>query len=106
MPARTRCAVHYRITPDSEADLLRVAGTVRNRFRLAPFHPVSVEQLGATEPGFPPCETRITFWTGNDFRHQYRVFKPTSEVTGKDLPPWWMKDAIIVSPWPSCDCCG
>ena len=82
-------------------DLKRVADAARGRFRLGDFHLVSVEQLAATERGFPPFETRITFWTGNDSRHQYRVFKPAAEVMLADLPPWWMKDAIIVDEFPA-----
>jgi hypothetical protein len=106
MRAGSRCAIHFRIDSDSEFDRLRIALAVRDRFRLDCHHPVGVEQLSATEPGFPPFETRITFWTSNEQEHRYRVFKPAPEVSASDLPPWWMKDAIIVSPWPSCDCCG
>jgi nitrate reductase delta subunit len=106
MAARARCSIHRRIDFKGDDDRLRIAAVARDRFRLAAMHPIHVEQLGATEPGFPPFETRITFWTGNEREHRYRVFKPAADVGGSDLPPWWMKDAIIVSPWPSCDCCG
>ena len=92
--------------PELVSQLKRVGGVARVRFRLAERHPVSVEQLAATERGFPPHETRITFWTGNDSQHPYRVFKPAHDVTAADLPPWWMKDALILDEFPFCDCCG
>jgi len=94
---------HQAVHP---GDLTRVGEAARARFRLASASPVTVEELAATERGFPPLETRITFWSGNDLRHQYRVFKPAHAVTAADLPPWWMKDALIVEDFPFCDCCG
>jgi hypothetical protein len=90
----------------SSSSIASVADAARRRFRLAKGYPVRVEQLHATEPGFPPFETRITFWTGNSDEHRYRVFKEVDEVSPDDLPPWWMKDALIVEEFPFCDCCG
>jgi nitrate reductase delta subunit len=92
--------------PELASQLTRVGDIARAQFRLAEHHPVRVEQLAATERGFPPLETRITFWTGNDSQHQYRVFKPVRDVTAADLPPWWMRDALILDEFPFCDCCG
>ena len=92
--------------PRTASDLTRVGDVARVQFRLGERQPIRVEQLAATERGFPPFETRITFWTGNDAQHQYRVFKPARDVTAADLPPWWMKDALIVDEFPFCDCCG
>lgn len=88
------------------AHIARVAEVARQSFRLASGYPVRVEQLHTTEPGFPPFETRITFWSGNTAQHRYRVFKRAEAVSAKDLPPWWMKDALIVDEHPHCDCCG
>ena len=98
---RPGCA-HY-VAP---SDLVRVEGAVRAQFRLGENVPIQVHEMDATERGFPPRETRITFWTGNDSEHRYRVFKPVGQVTAADLPPWWMKDALILDVFPFCDCCG
>ena len=88
------------------ADLRRVEGLARDRFRLERFTPIRVEELATTEPGFPPRETRIEFWSGNEDEHQYRIFKPASQVTIEDLPPWWYKDALILDDSAYCVCCG
>lgn len=78
----------------------------RLRFRLGDTVPVRVVEQACTEKGFPPRETRINFWTGNNTEHQYRVFKPAAQVTLADLPPWWMRDALALDEFPFCDCCG
>lgn len=88
------------------ADLRRVEGLARDRFRLERFTPIRVEELATTEPGFPPRETRIAFWSGNEDEHQYRIFKPAAQVTIEDLPPWWYKDALILDDAAYCVCCG
>jgi len=84
----------------------RIGALFRLRFRLPDHHPVSVEQIAAVDPGFPPWETCVAFWTGNSTQHQCRFFKPAGEVMLDDLPPWWMKDALILDEFPYCDCCG
>ena len=88
------------------ADLRRIETLARHRYRLESFTPIRVEELATTEPGFPPRETRILFWSGNDAQHQHRIFKPAKDVTIEDLPPWWYKDALILDEFPYCDCCG
>jgi nitrate reductase delta subunit len=102
-----RTCLHYRADEMANASALRrIEKEARVGFRLVESTPVRVEELAATEKGFPPRETRITFWTGNEAEHRYRVFKPATQVTGADLPPWWMKDALILDDFPFCDCCG
>jgi nitrate reductase delta subunit len=102
-----RTCLHYRSYEQADVSALkRVERDARAGFRLVDAVPVRVEELAATEKGFPPRETRITFWTGNQAEHRYRVFKPASQVTDADLPPWWMKDALILDDFPFCDCCG
>jgi nitrate reductase delta subunit len=96
---------HSHADPDG-ADRVRIAALARVRFRLEERISIRVEERATTIPGFPPRETCISFWTGNEDEHRYRVFKPAREVTDDDLPPWWMRDALIVDPFPYCDCCG
>jgi len=87
-------------------DAARIAELARDRFRLAPSTPVRVVEAPTTIRGFPPIETVISFWTGNQNEHRWTVFKPARTVAVTDLPPWWMKGAIAVDDFPFCDCCG
>lgn len=84
--------------------LERVRGFTRSRFRLDGETTVMVSELACAVPGCPPVETVIVFWTASDRRHHCKVFKPAAAVTEDDLPPWWMKDALIVAEG-DCDCC-
>lgn len=95
-------------TPPSELALhvRRIETLARDHFRLQPFTPVRVAEAPTTLPGFPPVETLVSFWSGNQSEHRWRVFKPVAQVTRDDLPPWWMKDAIVIDDMPFCDCCG
>ena len=83
----------------------RVGALVRGRFRLQATDTVLVTEWACALPGCPPLETVVAFWTAPDRRHHHKVFKPVAEVTEDDLPPWWMKDALIVPPGFECDCC-
>ena len=47
----------------------------------------------------------IAFWTDTDRRHQFKVFKPVAEVVEDDLPPSWMKTALIVDEDGDFECC-
>ena len=40
-----------------------------------------------------------------DQRHQFKVFKRVEEVVEDDLPPAWLKDALMVDEEASFDCC-
>ena len=56
-------------------------------------------------PGCPPLETVVAFWTDTDKRHQFKVFKRVEEVAADDLPPAWLKSALLVDEDTSFDCC-
>jgi len=58
-----------------------------------------------TLPGCPPRETVVAFWTAEDRRHHFKVFKPVADVVSDDLPPAWLKDALVIPPGGDCDCC-
>jgi hypothetical protein len=66
---------------------------------------VSVSQIECTVPGCPPVETVVMFWTGEQTRHQFKIFKPLDEVQPDDLPPAWMKDALTGADGIDCGCC-
>ncbi|HVY59656.1 MAG TPA: hypothetical protein VHA77_17525 [Xanthobacteraceae bacterium] len=75
----------------------RIKDWTRARFRLAEEIPVTVSEVACGLPGCPPLETVVAFWTGPDTRHQFKVFKSLTEVVADDLPPSWMRDALIAS---------
>jgi nitrate reductase delta subunit len=67
----------------------------RERFALPEDVAIMVAELACGMPGCPPLETVVTFWTAPETRHVFKAFKPASAVTMDDLPPSWMKNAII-----------
>ena len=65
--------------------------------------PVMVAEVACGLPGCPPLETVVAFWTADDRRHQFKLFKPVAEVVSDDLPFAWLKDALV---WTGeDDCC-
>jgi nitrate reductase delta subunit len=91
--------------PDHLAALERVKGWTRERFRLAHDATVFVSEVVCSLPGCPPLETVVAFWTGEDRRHQFKIFKPVSELVAGDLPPVWLKEALIAMDSIDGDCC-
>jgi hypothetical protein len=88
----------------SEA-LDRVRDWTRAHFALADDVTILVSEIACAVPGCPPLETVVAFWTAADRRHHFKVFKPVAEVVRDDLPPAWLKDALVVPPGGDCDCC-
>ena len=83
----------------------RVRAWTRERFALADDVTVMVSELACTLPGCPPLETVVAFWTAPERRHHFKIFKPVAEVAADDLPPAWLKDALVVPEGGDCDCC-
>jgi hypothetical protein len=100
MMLRTR-----KTRPEHIAALDRVREWTRERFRLADDAAIMVTEATCALPGCPPLETVVAFWTGNDTRHHFKLFKPATEVVADDLPPTWMKNALIVVEGFGCECC-
>jgi nitrate reductase delta subunit len=73
----------------------RIKDWTRERFSLGDDVAVMVAEVACGLPGCPPIETIVTFWTAPETRHAFKAFKPVAEVTVEDLPPYWMKNAII-----------
>ncbi|MBZ7926358.1 hypothetical protein AB4Z34_13905 [Ensifer sp. 2YAB10] len=73
----------------------RVKAWTRERFSLDEDVVVVVSEVACGLPGCPPLETIVAFWTAPDRRHQFKAFKRVADVTEDDLPPYWMKDAIL-----------
>jgi nitrate reductase delta subunit len=47
----------------------------------------------------------VAFWTGSEQRHQFKLFKPVTEVVLDDLPPTWMKNALVATEGEGYECC-
>jgi nitrate reductase delta subunit len=94
----------FKKPPEHAAALARVRGWVRERFRLDDEAAILVAEVACGLPGCPPIETAIAFWTDRG-RHQFKVFKPVAEVTADDLPPSWMKNALVAMEGTEWECC-
>jgi hypothetical protein len=92
-------------TPEHAAALQRVKKWTRQRFKLPPDALVFASEITCSVPGCPPIETVVAFWTEGDRRHQFKVFKPVAEVIADDLPPGWLKNALIADDGIGYECC-
>jgi hypothetical protein len=93
-----------RNSPDRTAALDRVRDWTRARFALAPDVTVMVSEIACAVPGCPPIETHIVFWTELG-RHHFKIFKPVAGAAEDDLPPAFMKNALVAPDGLDCDCC-
>jgi hypothetical protein len=82
----------------------RLRDWTRARFTLADDEAVMVTEIACAVPGCPPLETHIVFWTALG-RHHFKVFKRLAEVAEDDLPPAFMKNALVALEGLDCDCC-
>jgi hypothetical protein len=89
--------------PDRAA-LDRVRGWTRARFALGDEETVMVSEIACAVPGCPPIETHVVFWTAAG-RHHFKIFKPLAEATEDDLPPAFMKNALVWAEGMECSCC-
>jgi hypothetical protein len=89
--------------PAHAAALERVRTWTRKRFKLADEVPIMVAEVACGLPGCPPLETVVAFWTADDRRYQFKLFKPVQEVACDDLPFAWLIDSLVASEF--CDCC-
>jgi nitrate reductase delta subunit len=89
--------------PDRSA-LERVREWTRARFKLTDDETVMVSEIACGVPGCPPIETHVVFWTDAG-RHHFNIFKPLAETTEDDLPPAFMKKALIALEGEDIYCC-
>jgi len=66
------------------AEQERVRAWARQHFALGEGETIMVSELPCSDPGCPPVETHLVFWTQGG-RHQFKVFKPLAEVLPDDL---------------------
>ena len=76
------------------AALDRVRDWTQARFRLTDDETIMVSEIACSVPGCPPIETHVVFWTAAG-RHHFKVFKPLTQTVEDDLPPAFMKNALI-----------
>jgi len=76
-------------------DLERVEARTRERFGLRPDDVVMVSEAPGREPGYPPVETTVLFWTGGGTRYRFRVFKPVADVADSDIPIAWLLPSLL-----------
>ena len=93
-----------RKSPQHSQALDRVREWTRARFKLPDEAAILVAEIACAVPGCPPLETVIAFWA-DERRHHFKIFKPVAEVAADDLPPAWLRDALIVPDGFECDCC-
>jgi len=83
-------------SPEQLDALARVREWTRLRFDLAEDAAILISEVACGLPGCPPIETVVAFWSPNEARHQFKIFKPVREVIQGDLPYAWLKDALTV----------
>ena len=93
-----------RKAPTDGATLDRVRDWTKARFGLADDETVMVAEVACGVPGCPPIETHIVFWTPAG-RHHFKVFKPLADVVEDDVPPAFMKNALVWAESIECSCC-
>jgi len=71
-------------SPGISAEQERVRTWTREHFNLGEEETIMVSELPCSDPGCPPVETHLVFWTQAG-RHQFKVYKPLAEVVPDDL---------------------
>jgi len=89
---------------ENSAAIERARQWTRARFALAQDQTVMVSEIACGVPGCPPLETHVVFWTTAG-RHHFKIFKPLGQVSEDDLPPAFMKNALVALEGFECDCC-
>lgn len=82
-----RLLLHVGLTkksPGLSAEQERVRTWTREHFNLGDDETIMVSELPCSDPGCPPVETHVVFWTQAG-RQQFKVFKPLAEVVPDDL---------------------
>ena len=95
----------FKKSSDHLAALERVKQWTRVRFELSNEAVILVSEVKCTYPNCVPLETVVGFWTDSAAHHHFKLFKPVAEVVEEDLPPAWLKDALIVTEEYRCTCC-
>jgi len=90
---------------EHSAALNRLRQWTQARFALSADTTILATEIACAVPGCPPVETHVVFWTARG-SHHFKIFKPAVETTEDDLPPAFMKDALVSLDPVECACCG
>lgn len=77
----------------------------RERFGLEANSVVLVSEIRCQSPGCPPLETVVAFWSPEQVRYRFKVFKPVREVVRTDLPVSWLLPSLRDYGDLDCSCC-
>jgi nitrate reductase delta subunit len=91
-------------SPDRGAAFERLRDWTRARFALPSDATVMATEVSCALPGCPPLETHVVFWTALE-RHHFKIFKPIAEVSEDDVPPAFLKNALVALEGADSDCC-
>jgi len=92
-------------SPEHLQALDRVKEWTRERFKLSQESAILVSEIECTLPGCPPLETVVAFWTADETRHHFKLFKPVKEVVNDDLPFDWLMNSLAVTEGYDGGCC-
>ncbi len=73
MPEAFRITPMMRRSPEHVAALARLPQWTRERFDLPEHAAILAAEIACAQPGCPPLETVVVFWTETDKRHQFKV---------------------------------
>lgn len=92
-------------SPEHLQALDRVKEWTRGRFKLSQESAILVSEIACSLPGCPPQETVVAFWTADETRHRFKLFKPVEEVVNDDLPFDWLMNSLAVTEGYDGGCC-
>ena len=95
----------FRKSTEQLGALERVKVWTSKRFDLSDQDTILVAEVTCSYPGCVPLETTVDFWTDGSAHHHFKLFKPVAEVVEDDLPPDWLKDALVITDDFRCSCC-
>lgn len=95
----------FKKSPEQIDALNRVEAWTRTRFGLAPYEAILVSEFACALPGCPPLETVVAFWTADETRHHFKIFKRDYEVAPDDLRYARIKPALAVPEGFDPSCC-
>jgi hypothetical protein len=95
----------FKPSPEHLLAIDRVRAWTRARFALPDTAAILATEIACKVPGCPPVETVIAFWTDGNTLHHFKLFKPVTDVVEDDLPPTWMKSALVAIAGLGLECC-
>lgn len=95
----------FKKSPEHLQALDRVKKWTRERFKLSQEAAILVSEIACTVPGCPPLETVVAFWTADETRHHFKLFKPVEEVVNDDIPFAWLMNSLAAPEGYDGGCC-